>query len=389
LSKHALAIAGGEPAFSVSIPTWPQTSSEIRDAVISMLDDDSWGKYEGPWTSQLISRLQQSFASDHVFLCCSGTIAVELALRGLLVGPGDEVVMAGYDFPGNFRAIEAVGAFPVLIDVVKDGWVVDAQQIESAISSKTKAVIVSHLHGQIADIGAVRQAIDSARTKFPQDVFVVEDICQVPGAVLDGRPLGTFGDVAALSFGGSKLLSAGRGGAVVTQSAEIVQRTRIYNSRGNDAFPMSQLQAAVLMPQLDRLTELTAQRHQAATKLIESIADIEALSALEQVIEFPENAIVLPAYYKLPWLLKAEPTGWSRSDFIAALQAEGVPMDVGFRGFLRRTPRRCRKTGTLVNSQIAAQQTVLLPHPVLILDPDAVAEPFAEAIRKVSNSKPV
>ena len=82
---------------------------------------------------------QQWLSIDHALLCCSGTVAVELALRGVGVSAGDEVVLAAYDFPGNFRAIEAIGATPVLIDVQTDGWVVEPNDIAQALSEKTKS----------------------------------------------------------------------------------------------------------------------------------------------------------------------------------------------------------------------------------------------------------
>lgn len=360
------------------------TSPSIRDNLLNSLDDGSWGLYEGHWTSRLVEMLADHFQCQHVLACSSGTIAVELALRGLLVGPGDEVIMAGYDFPGNFRAIEAIGAFPVLVDVVPDGWVIDPTQIEEAVTEKTRAIVVSHLHGQIADMNKIRDIVSRHHEKSENRISIVEDVCQTPGASLRGRPLGTFGDVAALSFGGSKLLSAGRGGAVFTRSAEILQRAKIFNSRGNEAFPLSQLQAAVLLPQLEQLNESTIERGQAAAELIAATQDIEILSGLSQVVDSYSANEMVTDYYKLPWLLKDRTNGWSRSDFIAAVQAEGLPIDVGFRGFLRRSPRRCRRIGILVNSQVAAQQTLLLHHPILRLDAENKTEMIAAALRKVA-----
>ena len=136
---------------------WPIVSDEIKSNVDQALADGSWGQYDGRWTDELTVKLQQEFKSQQVTLCSSGTVAVELALRGAGVKPGDEVILAGYDFPGNFRAIEAIGAKPVLVDVVEDGWVIDANHVQAALSDLTSAIIVSHLHGQVADIGSIRQ----------------------------------------------------------------------------------------------------------------------------------------------------------------------------------------------------------------------------------------
>lgn len=390
MTKNELAIKGGEALLHDAQPQWPTANPAIRELVSTALEDGSWGKYESRWSTILLEKLRQHFRSEHILTCCSGTIAVELALRGAGVGAGEEVILAGYDFPGNFRAIESIGAFPVLCDVVDGGWVIDPQQIEQAISPTTTAIIISHLHGQIADMPTIRRLVEDWNQRRAKKIWIIEDACQTPGGSIGGQPLGSFGDVAALSFGGSKLLSAGRGGAMTTHSPEVLQRARIYNSRGNEAFPLSQLQAAVLGPQLDELNQLTAVRHRNATRLIEGTHDIETLLGLQQVVGPQESAneeLLVPAFYKLPWLLKDRTTGWSRGEFIAAIQAEGVNIDAGFRGFLRRSSRRCRRVGVLANSQVAAQQTLLLHHPMLLASAETI-DLVVAAIRKVATASP-
>src|SRR5205085_10640127 len=116
-----------------------------------------------------------------------------------------------YDFAGNFRAVDAVGARPVLVDIDSSTWCLDAQQVASAASDRVRAVIVSHLHGGLADMPAICEVAKA------HGWSVVEDACQATAAQVHGRISGTWGDVGVLSFGGSKLLTAGRGGAVLTQ----------------------------------------------------------------------------------------------------------------------------------------------------------------------------
>ena len=311
-----------------------------------------------------------------MLLCSSGTIGVELALRGLQISPGSEVIMAGYDFPGNFRAIESLGAMPVLVDLVEGGWVMSPAEIEAAISEKTSAVIVSHMHGQVADVTRIREICAQRKIGF------IEDVCQMPGGTFSNTPLCTFGDVSILSFGGSKLLSAGRGGAVLTDSAEIFQRMKIFANRGNEAFPLSQLQAAVLLPQLKTLEEKNKQRRTAVDKIVAETSDIQNLRGIGG---FLNNEKENPTFYKVPWLLDDVRSNWTRSEFVKAIQAEGIAIDVGFRGFMRRSPRRCRQVGPLTNSRVAAQQTILLHHPVL-LENEEVVKKVAAGIRKVANA---
>ena len=377
LPNESLAIDGGPPALDIGPIQWPGASEKIQSNLNEALADGSWSQYEGRWTDELIQILKTFFRCDSAMLCSSGTIAVELALRGASVQADDEVILAGYDFPGNFRAIEAIGARPVLVDVVQGGWVIDPDSIATAISEQTSAIIVSHLHGQVANLSAIREVVDQHNSTRDNSIAIVEDACQVPGGSLGPNPLGSFGDIAVLSFGGSKLLSAGRGGAIMTNNANFYQRAKIFANRGNDAFPLSQLQAAVLIPQFDSLPSLTQVRSKCADQLIEATAKHDVLVGLGQIVP-DANA----AFYKLPWLLRDRTPGWSRADFIHALASEGIPVGEGFRGFLRRSPRRCRKIGTLVNSQIASQQTVLLHHTIL-LQPAAVIEKVISAFAKV------
>jgi perosamine synthetase len=354
----------------------------VHNALSEVYASGDWGRYQGSYGSRLAGRLSELTSSPHVWLCSSGTIAVELALRGLKIQPGDEVILAAYDFPGNFRAIEAVGARPVLVDLAAGSWTLDSEQVAVAVSPQTRAVIVSHLHGSLADMRALREIADR------EGLAIVEDACQAPGALVQGRAAGSWGDCGVFSFGGSKLLTAGRGGAIVTRREDVLQRIRIFCERGNDAFPLSELQAAVLLPQLEELNAANETRRRNVELLLDRTRHATGLTALRASGD-QENQRV---YYKLPWLLQGNSDAcdtaafeqW-RSRFIAAIQAEGVAMDAGFRGFARRQSSRCRAVGELRQARAAAAGTLLLHHPVL-LENAATMILAAEAIRKVSQA---
>lgn len=320
--------------------------------------DGSWGRYHGPHCRRLAEALAEYHDRPWVTLCSSGTIAVELALRGVGVEPGSEVILAGYDFPGNFRAVEAIGAQAVLVDIRPRSWTIDPDQLDQAASPATRAVLVSHLHGGLAELPTI------CPWAAARGIAVVEDACQAPGGIVGQRRAGSWGDASVLSFGGSKLLTAGRGGAVLGARPEIHQRIKVFSERGNQAFPLSELQAAVLLPQLARLDERNALRRARAERLLSATANLSSLRALEQPIP-----AAVPAYYKLAWLydppvLEAAPA----VELVAALQAEGLPIDLGFRGFARRGPRRCRRLGDLPHSACAGERTLLLHHPALLAD---------------------
>src|SRR2546421_3080311 len=152
----ALAIDGGVPIIPEGPPPWPRPNEAVRQALEEAYADGSWGCYHGPHCQRLRELLAELCGVGHAWLCSSGTIGVELALRGLKIGPGDEVILAAYDFPGNFRSIEAVGARPVLVDLAPGSWTLDVDQVAAAVSRETKAIIASHLHGSLADMPRLR-----------------------------------------------------------------------------------------------------------------------------------------------------------------------------------------------------------------------------------------
>lgn len=339
-------------------PAWPLPDAAVEAALQRAFADGSWGKYHGTNCRELSERLAVMHGCGHVVLTCSGTAAVELALRGLRVGPGDEVILSAYDFEGNFKNVLAVGARPVLVDVDPASGQLDTAQLAAAHSPQTKAIIASHLHGGVVAMPAVRAFADEHR------IAVIEDACQMPGAVVHGRMAGTWGDVGVLSFGGSKLLTAGRGGALFTRDAEVAQRIRTQTFRGNDAYPLSELQAAVLIPQLERLAERNQLRAANVSRLLSLLADV---SGLRCFVETGGNGETKAGFYKLGFWLEAEAFGGSRDDFACAMRAAGVAFDPGFRALHRTHARgRFRAVNDLPHATRADEAVLVLHHPVLL-----------------------
>src|SRR5262249_10827698 len=152
---------------------------------------------------------------------------------------------------------------------------------------------------------------------------------QMPGALIEGRKAGTWGNIGVLSLGGSKLLSAGRGGVLLTSSPEIKQRVQVYCNRGNHAYPLSELQATVLLPQLERLDERNQQRAASVMKLADRLREENGLRFLMNRVSSAS-----PGYYKLGIQYTAEWFGGlSREHFVDAARAEGIEFNVGFRAF--------------------------------------------------------
>ncbi|MFI4874757.1 MAG: DegT/DnrJ/EryC1/StrS family aminotransferase [Blastopirellula sp. JB062] len=331
---------------------WPPVDDDVRNALLAAYADGNWGKYHGDYVPRWETALAVYHDLPHAMSCASGTIAVEIALRALNLPADSEVLLAAYDFAGNFRAVQAAGLRPALVDLEPGSWRIDVEQAEAAITPTTKALLVSHLHGDLADMPKVMEM--AAR----RGLQVVEDACQAPGATIETRKAGSWGDVGTFSFGGSKLLTAGRGGAIVSARDDIKQRAKVYCERGNHAFPLSELQAAVLIPQLAKLEERNRRRAKA-------VAQLRAATADSTVLISPSPCTGDAAYYKVGWYL-ADPA--SRQAMCARLQKAGVAMNAGFRGFARRPAGWCRKAGELKQSKHAAEATVTLHHPILLAD---------------------
>jgi perosamine synthetase len=366
------ALLGGPPVRPGGPPDWPFPDPGVLDALGTAHAEGSWGKYLGPNVPRLEALLAELHRVAHAATCASGTLAVEVGLRALGVGPGDEVILPAYDFESSFLTVHAIGAIPVLVDVSPANACLEPGGLESAITPRTRVIVASHLHGGLVPMNAV---VEVARR---HGVGVVEDAAQATGATVEGRPAGTWGDVGVLSFGGSKLVTAGRGGAVLVRDPAIYQRARLALSRGIQQWgAMSELQAAVIVPQLRKLAERTALRERRVRQLSDAIAGVPGLRPFAN-----SAADSRPEFYKLGFFLDPDAFGVSRDVFVKALRAEGVAFDPGFRALhVGRAPGRYKPAGPLPHAEAAGQTVVGLHHPVLSLG-EAEVDQVAAAVRK-------
>jgi dTDP-4-amino-4,6-dideoxygalactose transaminase len=371
------ALLGGLPVRPQGPPPWPIRDEDIRHRLQAAFENGSWGRYFGPNVERLEEGLANYHESAHALTCGSGTFAVELALRALKIGPGDEVVLAGYDYEGNFLSVHAIGALPVLADIHPSNWNLSVAGLDAAIGPRTKGVIASHLHGGLVPM---REVMELAQKR---GLTVVEDAAQATGAIVQGRKAGAWGDVGVLSFGGSKLLTAGRGGALLTPHRDVHQRLRTLVWRGNHICPLSELQAAVLLPQLEKLDARNARRATNVARLGDLLRDLPGLRLF-----LNETNMSHPAYYKAGFQYEAKAFGLRRDRFTAALRAEGIAFSEGLRGLhAGRSPKRFRRGGELAEVEKAHQGTVVLHHPVLLGEEVEIQE-IALALRKTyANSR--
>lgn len=359
----------------------PPCCGGIEEAIERLLKSGNWAQYTGEETERLADQLATHWQSDHVRLCPSGTAALELALRAARLGPGDEVLLCAYDFPGNLRTVEQIGARPALVDCRAHDWTVDSERLIEAVGPQTRAAIVSHLYGSIAEIDRLKAWADE------RQILLIEDACQAPGGTLDAMPLGSWGTVGVLSFGGGKPLTSGCGGAFLTNDARLAQRAAGIAERPSNAFPLSQIQAALLNPQLQHLDQRAEHRRTAAGRLIKTVATIQYETAGSSgeppwPSNQPPDSIRRPDYYKVAWFAPSRPT---RDRAVTNAQTAGLPVGVGYRSAGRMSKKRCRIDQPVPHADRAGESTLLLDHRVLYADDaalDRLAETLAECMIK-------
>ncbi len=228
-----------------------------------------------------VTGFEREFAAwceaEHAIGVSSGTAALELALRGLGIGPGDEVIVPTNSFIATAEAVSAAGATPRLVDVDEETALLTTEIVEAALTPQTRCVIPVHLYGRTVDMDPL---VALCRER---GIFVIEDACQAHGARYRGRPTGSLGDAGCFSFYPTKNLGAwGDGGAVVTNSAELDAQVRLLRSHGEGTRHHHQmpartdrldaLQAAILRVKLERLDDANQRRRDAGAALREALA---------------------------------------------------------------------------------------------------------------------
>ena len=252
----------------------------LRSEVLRALEEvcESTSFAQGRATSEFEAKFAAYCGVDHCISLNSGTSALHLALRCLDVGPGDEVVTVSMTFIATAWAISYVGATPVFVDIDPVRRTLNPDNLEAAITSRTKAIIPVHLYGMPAEMDRIKEIAE--RHGMP----VIEDAAQAHGARYRGRRVGQFGQIACFSFYPSKNLGAyGEGGALITNDASIAQRARSLRDHAQSQkylhdeigynYRMDSFQGAVLSIKLKHLDEWNTARIDCARQYTELLKD--------------------------------------------------------------------------------------------------------------------
>ena len=299
----------------------PVLEGREREYVLDCLDSN--------WISSIgeyITRFETTFAEfcdvSHGVACSNGTAALHLAAEAVGVGPGDEVIVPAFTLIVGASTVFWAGATPVLVDVQPDTWCIDPARIEERITPRTRAIMAVHMYGHPADMPAI---MDIARR---HDLRVIEDCAEAHGALCHGRKVGSWGDVAAFSFYGNKIITTGEGGMVVTNDDTVAERARLLRNQafGPERFVhhevgynyrMTNIQAAIGLAQCEGLGRRVAKRIEIARVYNELLADEEAVTR-------PHEAPWAKNVYWMYGLLVNESFGRSRDELREMLTERGV-----------------------------------------------------------------
>ncbi|WP_406053525.1 DegT/DnrJ/EryC1/StrS family aminotransferase [Kribbella sp. NBC_00889] len=332
-----LALDGGTPVRTAGWPSWPPpATAEQRELLLEVLDSGDWGATSGQKVAEFTTAFAQSIGARYGVSVVNGTVALFLALRALGVGRDDEVIVPAYTFVASATAVVLAGARPVLADVTPETLHLDPAAVGRLISPRTKAIMPVHLAGAPADVDALTE----------YGVPIVEDAAQAHGATWRDRPVGTLGDAACFSFQSSKAMTAGEGGLIVTDDEAVYRKVWALHNVGRSLeggwyehpdvgwnLRMTEFQAAVLLPQLGVLDDQVKTRHRAVEFLRRELAGVDGLEVL------PEPPGTTASSHHLG-LVRYDPAafgGHGKDDFLAAMAAEGVPLDAGYRSLSRES----------------------------------------------------
>jgi perosamine synthetase len=239
---------------------------------------------QGPKVKDLEEKFAAYSGTKYAVAVNSGTAAIHASLFALGVKPGDEVITVPFTFAATANPIIMLGAKPVFVDVDAETFNIDPGQIEGRITSRTKAIIVVDLYGQVYDADAV------SKIAAKDNLLIVEDACQAVGASLNGRKAGSFGDLAAFSFYGTKNMTCGEGGMITTDDPELAELARRFRHHGQSEqtryeyhhlgynYRMMDLQAAIALAQLNKIEAFTEARIRNAKLLTDGLKGIKGIS---------------------------------------------------------------------------------------------------------------
>jgi len=283
-----------------------------------------WISSEGPFVREFEKQFAQRMGRKYGIAVCNGSVAIDVAMAALGIGPGHEVILPTFTIISCAAAVVRAGATPVLVDSEPETWNMDVSQLERKITPRTRAVMMVHLYGLPVDVDPL---LSLARNR---GLAVVEDAAEAHGQTYKGRPCGGFGEISTFSFYPNKLVTTGEGGMLLTDRPDLAEACRSYRDlcfQPSRRFVhehlgwnmrMSNLQAAVGLAQLERLDEFVGRKRRMGRRYAELLADVPGLDLPKAHTPHAESI------YWVYALVLREELPFDASEAMRRLEAAGI-----------------------------------------------------------------
>ncbi|MDH5691815.1 MAG: DegT/DnrJ/EryC1/StrS family aminotransferase [Gammaproteobacteria bacterium] len=284
-----------------------------------------WISSEGEYVNRFESGVARALGRTYGIAVANGSVAIDVAIAALGIGPGDEVIMPTFTIISCASAIVRAGAIPVLVDSDPHTWNMDTNQIESRITAKTRAIMVVHIYGLPVDMSPVQEIAE----KF--GLFIIEDAAEMIGQTYKGKQCGSFGQISTLSFYPNKHITTGEGGMVLVDNDSLSERCKslrnlcfkanprfVHDELGWN-FRMTNLQAAVGVAQLERLDETVARKREIGDLYNNLLCDIGGIQ-----LPLPNTDYAKNIYWVYGIVIKAEYGELLASDIMSKLAKNRV-----------------------------------------------------------------
>jgi dTDP-4-amino-4,6-dideoxygalactose transaminase len=331
---NELAINGGTPVRPASYPDWPKGDEREIEAVTDVIRSGDWGGFPEP--GRYAGRFEETFAAyqgaGHGVLMVNGTVTMEVALKALGIGWGDEVIIPALTFAATAYAPIAAGALPVIVDVTPATWCIDPDLVEAAITPRTRAIMPVHLGHHMADMDRIMEIANK------HHLAVVEDCAHAPGQQWQGRGAGCIGNFGSFSHQSSKILTAGEGGTLLTNDDDLARRAHSIIDCGRAKDPeekeftfganyrLGELHAALLVVAMERFPAQQAERAENGVLFEELVAQVPGTRVMPV-----DSRVTRWSFYN--YILAIDPdsfAGRTNEIVCAALESEGIPAEVQY-----------------------------------------------------------
>ena len=318
-----LAIRGGTPLRTDPFPGWTMITPADKEGLETVFHQSDWG-CDGPQNRHFQERFAKYCGVKHCITVANGTVSLELILRALGIGRGDEVIVPPYTFIATISSIIYAGATPVFADIDPDTFQLSAACAEKAITSRTRAIMPAYIGGRPADL----DAFEALCGKY--GLHLIGDAAQAVCSGFNGRDVATYGTATSISCQNTKNLTCGEGGIILTDNDALAENLHRMLS-GNQNYlamagGMSEFQASILNTQLDPLAGQIDRRMDSCAHLDRRFAELPFLFTLKEDPRITRNSYHLYLLGLHEEMLK----GISRRTFLRAVQAEGAPITPGY-----------------------------------------------------------